>query len=292
MYFTQINAAWSILERIKLIKPKKEDSVASRFIRLCESHGVHRNQIPRVFGHNLTVADVASADALLSRLSEEILEDACKRFAVRREWLDGASSEIYPIHHFSKDFDEFTDFITQLTSENPDSYIRVILIKPDEKSYGQPALLLFEEKIGNTADNSYYRYHLSNEWIYSSGMVRGYLTAYIAKCLLYRRLHVFGISAPSKLIKSISDGQTMLGWNGKGAIEGIKGRKWYPEDMALSPEDFLDGVNPETDKFGVIEGLSIWLKLESQGHMKLGLNIERERNARQLFEQELKKYSA
>ena len=29
------------------------DSVASRFIRLFENHGVHRNQIPRFFGHGL-----------------------------------------------------------------------------------------------------------------------------------------------------------------------------------------------------------------------------------------------
>lgn len=166
---SEINAGWSLWERITNLKKKKEDSVASRFVRLFESHGVHRNQIPRVFGHNLTVADVAGDDTLLNKLTEEMLEDACKLFTVSREWLDGASSEIYPSRSFSKDIEEFDDFITRLVSENHDSYIRVILIKPVEKiSYGQPdfALLLFEEEIGRIADRPYYRYHLSNEWIY------------------------------------------------------------------------------------------------------------------------------
>jgi len=295
---SEIDAALSLGGRFaKLIKwlkgqRTKEGSVASRFVRLFESHGVHRNQIPRVFGHNLTVADVAGDDTLLNKLTEDMLEDACNLFAVRREWLDGASSEIYLPYFFYKNIEDFDDFITQLISENHDSYIRVILIKPSEKIYGQPALLLFEEKIGRIGEQSYYRYHLFNEWIYSYWRCRGYLTAYIALCFLHPKLHVFGISASSKLIKSISDGKKMLGWNGKGAIEGVKGRRWYPEDMALSPEDFLDGINPETDKFGVIASLTMWLKLESQGYMKLGLNTDKEKNARQLFEQELKKYSA
>jgi hypothetical protein len=113
---TEINAGWSILEKFgnltgKLSNLIKEESVAARFVRLFESHGVHRNQIPRIFKHGLTVADFVNEEKLNEKLSEDVLEDACKLFAVHREWIDGASSQIYPVHFFYKNIKGFLAFI-------------------------------------------------------------------------------------------------------------------------------------------------------------------------------------
>ena len=68
--------------------------VASRFIRLFESHGIHRNQISRFIGHDLTLKDVQDDASLLAKIDEPLLEAVCERFAVRREWLDGAEPQI------------------------------------------------------------------------------------------------------------------------------------------------------------------------------------------------------
>jgi hypothetical protein len=96
---------------------------------------------------------------------------------------------------------------------------------------------------------------------------------------------LFGISAPVHIIQSISNGKKLLGWNGAGFLT-IKGKRWHPEYMALSPEIFLDGL----DKHSAVDALRIWIKLSDQGYMKLGLDNDEEKNVRQLFEQELKKY--
>ena len=39
-------------------RKRPQETVAGRFIRLFESHGVHRNQIPRFFGHGLAVQQI------------------------------------------------------------------------------------------------------------------------------------------------------------------------------------------------------------------------------------------
>ena len=63
-----------ILDRYKKgnkppLKTPIEDSIAERFIQIFEHHGIHRNQIPRVFDHGLSLHDVASTDNLLPKLS-------------------------------------------------------------------------------------------------------------------------------------------------------------------------------------------------------------------------------
>ena len=45
-------------------------------------------------------------------------------------------------------------------------------------------------------------------------------------------------------------------------------KTWDPEDMADSPEQFLKGVNPEEDNFGLISGLKLWIELAQKGLME------------------------
>lgn len=89
-------------------------TVTSRFVQLFESHGVHRNQIPRFFGHGITLHDLRNDDALLGKLDETILEAACARFAVRREWLDGADLQAHTCHDFYKEPQDFVTFVETL----------------------------------------------------------------------------------------------------------------------------------------------------------------------------------
>lgn len=65
-----------------------------------EHHGVHRNQIPRLFDNGLTLQDVANTENFLPKLSPEILKSACDLFAIRLEWLEGVDDQIYQAHDF------------------------------------------------------------------------------------------------------------------------------------------------------------------------------------------------
>lgn len=265
---------------------KPVETVATRFIRLFENHGVHRNQIPRFFGHSLELKDVQDDASLVTKLDETILEAACKRFAVRREWLDGAESRIHFGHDFYKHPDGFADFLVKLKTANPDGELGGVLIAPNDQGWQAGALLILQETVGAVGEKPIYRYHLCNNWVFSYWKARAYLTACVA-IAWKNQVYVHGIRMPNKEITRLAEGKTLLGWQGEGIWE-LGSKTWDPEDMALKPGAFLEGVDPEQDNFGIKSGLRLWLDLEQQGLMGTGCPVA---NVRQLFLQELEKYS-
>ncbi len=290
----EVLASLNILEKlgkfgiwVRVILDKPVETIACRFIRLFESHGVHRNQIPRFFGHGLELKDVQDDASLVAKLDEKILEAACTRFAVRREWLDGAESQIHPDHDFYKYPKDFADFLVQLKTANPDGMLRGVLIAPNDQGWQAGALLILRETVGAVGEKPIYRYHLCNNWAFSYWKARAYLTACVA-IAWKRRVYVHGLRIPAKEIKKLAEGKTLLGWQGEGIGE-LGSKTWDPEDMALKPGAFLEGVDPEQDNFGIRSGLRLWLELEEQGLMGTGDPVT---NVRQLFQQELEKYSA
>lgn len=288
MIFSEFDAFTSLVEKAsKIYKTAKNktdqsnDTISSRFMNLFEAHGVHRNQIPRVFGHGITISSVQSDTSLLPHLTEQTLEDACLLFNIHREWLDGADKQVYPTYDFYKDPNAFKEFIENLTSN-----INGVLLTPKEKNTAQESLLLLQEVIGHIEDKPFYRYYLINNWYYSYWKSRAYLAACIAHCWA-RKIHVHGLFLLSKTIEKISCGENLMPM-GKDGIYYFNGKKWYPEDMALNPDVFLKGVDPEIDKFGLKAGLQLWLKLESKGHMHTGLEND---DTRKNFMRELEKFS-
>lgn len=261
--------------------------VAQRFVEIYKAHGVERTQIPRFLGKEfgLTLADVSTDEKLLQALNEEIINKTCEIFGVRREWLDGADSQVHPVHDFYKQPREFSDFIETLLAANPEEgRIIGVLAAPKERDWQAYALLILQETIGVIGDKPIYRFHLCNNWVFSYWKARAFLTACVAAAWK-RNVYVSGIYLPKNEINRLADGNVLLGWQGDGARK-LGHNAWYPEDMALNPEEFLRGVAPEQDNYGIKSGLSLWLELEEEGFMDTGFVI----SARQQFQQELAKY--
>jgi hypothetical protein len=287
--FDQIEAFFALTDRIKRWRRSKtaltDESVASRFIRLFESHGVHRNQIPRFFDHGLRLADVKDASVLLPRLDEPMLDDACRLFAVRREWLDGAEKRIYPCHDFYKRPDQFASFVDGIASENPQGDIDGLLIVPEPPGHEPEALLIIEESVGFVGDKAIRRFHLCNNWSFAYWKARAYLTACVA--IAWKRdIHIRGIYSPAKELSKIVEGESLLGWQGEG-LQAIHGKRWDAEDMALKPEVYLRGIDPERQRYGLRAALELWLDLDGQGLMDTGLDVS---GVRERFIAERKKY--
>lgn len=286
----EVNAALSLWDRFKKFldsrKSPPQESVAMRFVRLFESHGVHRNQIPRFIGHGLTLKDVKDDAVLLEKLDEALLEAACAKFAVRREWLDGAEEQIHPCHDFYKDPEGFSQFLEKLLARDPGVRWHGVLLVPEERNSEAWAVIVLQEPIGDIGDKAIYRYHLFNNWLFTYWKSRAYLAACIA-IAWKMKLHIHGRKLPTKEIDELMHGNKLLGRNGNDVWEG-RYTKWYPEDMALKPEVFLDGVDAERDNFGIKSGLRLWLDLEKRGLMDTGLELE---SARSIFQKELEKYT-
>ena len=257
------------------------ESVSSRFVRLFESHGVHRNQIPRFFGNGLALKDVQSDADLMLRLDETILQATCDLFAVRREWLDGADNQIFPIHYFYKYPHAFGEFVDALKAANPDEEIRGVVLAPSIPGQDVEALLVLQEIVGWVGDKAIYRYHFCGDWKLGYWKSRTYLTACVA--LAWRHgVFIHGVFADAERLQELARGHALPTWTADGIWSfGIK--QWDPEDMALRPEAFLDGLDPELEKFGLKEGLRLWLSLCDKGFMNTGLGMYSVDEIRQSF---------
>lgn len=283
----QLVAAVDLFDRMKDRYRKwrnpPQESVASRFIRLFEAHGVHRNQIPRFFGHGIKLSDLQSDDSLLLKLDESMLEDACERFAVRRTWLDGADPQVYPHHDFYKYPSDFARFITKLRAGNPDGELSGILVSPSEQVPNGQAVLILQEYIGELGGKAIYRNHLFTGWVFEYWKSRAYLTTCIA--LAWKAgIYTHGRVAAPETISGYADGCLLLDAE---EFDRLGRSGWHPEDMALDPAVFLDELDFEKDNYGVRAGLKLWLDLQQEGLMDLGHHSS---EARLKFQAELEKY--
>lgn len=289
MIFGEIDSALNLIEKFKkyfnLSKKSVElESVTTRFIHLFETHGVHRNQIPRFFGHGITLKDLQDDFSLITKLDEEILDDACELFAVRREWLDGADKQVHFHHDFYKQPKEFLRFITNLKLANAEGQLDGELFAPDDPDFNAEAILILNEIIGYVGNEPIYRYHLCNNWAYSYWKARAYLTACVA-IAWKQKVYIRGTITAKKFINKLTQGEILLACQKEG-VESLFGKRWYAEDMALLPKAFLQDMIPERHNFGLVSGLDLWLKLDEQGWMDTGL----EKSAKLLFIEERAKY--
>lgn len=246
-------------------KKAESDSVATRFVQLFEAHGVHRNQIPRVIGHGLTVADVQSYETLLPKLSEELLNAACMLFAVRREWLDGADQQVYPTHDFYKRPEYFVEFIESLKKSGNGERVDGILLIPEEKSRNSRALIILQQAISFVGNKPIYRFHICDNWNFPYWKARGYLVACIASAWK-RDVCILGRICPSSEIHRYECGMTLLNWRD----DGIFTIKWLhtdpPYKMAREPSAYMEYI--DEGQFGLVSALDLWLELDKQGLME------------------------
>jgi len=257
------------------------ESVATRFVRLFEAHGVHRNQISRVFGHGLAPVHLQSDATLMPVLTDAMLDAAAAMFAVRREWLDGASDQVYPLHDFYKKPREFGEFIAELRRQSPGGIQGIVLVA-EGTDLEDTALVVLEQEIGRVGERPLYRYHVCNNWHWGYWKSRAYLTACVVLAW-NAKAYLMGRRVPIEVIRQYREGTRFLEYGFDGALP-LDGMLWHPEDMAVKPEVYLAGL--DEGEFGIRQGLSLWLELEAEGFMKTDLPYA---NVRQVFERALAK---
>lgn len=273
MIFSEFSSFLSIIDwfnkRISKNQPEPKDSVAVRFVQLFEAHGVHRNQIPRFFGFDLKLADVSDDEKLLKVLNEDMLDAATERFAIRREWLDGASDQIYDTHHFYKYPKDFAEFIDKLKART--EYLGGLLYVPEQYkgSRDKETLIVLEEQIGEIGDKQIYRYHLCNGWVFNYWKCRAYITACIA-IAWKRNIYIHGSTVKAKDLEKYTEGQAFPPLSEIGGISRLTGQRFDPEGMTLDPAQYLAGV--DEGEFGEQAALGHWLMLAEQGWMDSGFD--------------------
>jgi len=286
----QIEAALTIGKWIKKhFTVNKVNPLVSRFISLFEKHGIHRNEIPHFFGHGLTLADIASNKKLLSKLTPEMQQSACKLFAVRLKWLQCVDDRIYETHDFYKRPEEYAEFLAQLIADGEYRIIATLVLSTNPSQEGD-SLLILEEPVGYIGDEPVIRYHLCSNWYSKYWKARADLTACIAMTL--KQPVFMKERRTSSKIGTFCAGKEFINdlYNLPFAVEsdGLFKRRfqdWHPDCWIYDPTAFVEGV--EDDDFGKANALARWLYYFDQGYMETGYQLE---NARTEFAALLEKY--
>lgn len=271
---SQVTGLFQLGERLvvywkKWRKPPVPETLAGRFIRLFESHGVHRNQIPRFFGHGLQFKDVQDDATLLPCLTDTHLADACELFGVQRQWLERGEGSAHVRSYFYVQplaFGAYLDELLAARKELRDVPVKAELFGLSEADRRVDSTLVIAVPIGELNDAVIYRFH------HVDGGPLGYWksrvsTAALVAQALARNLWVNGRACDAKLLGKLTYETDLLGQQGRESLMDSS-RRWDVEDWLLDPEALLDGVDPERDSFGVRSALEMWLKLDAEGLMK------------------------
>lgn len=270
----QIPGFFQLVEKLvgywkKWRKPPVPETLAGRFIRLFESHGVHRNQIPRFFDHGLQFKDVQDDAALLPCLTDAHLADACELFGVQRQWLERGEGSAHVRSHFTlqpQAFGAFLDELLAAREELRDVPVKAVLLGVSEPDRQIESTLVIAVPIGELNDEVIYRYHHVDGGPLGYWKSRVSTAAMVAQALA-RDLWVSGRACDAKQLQKLTHEIDLLGPQARDALMD-RSRRWDVEDWLLDPAALLDGVDPERNTFGVRSALEMWLKLDAEGWMK------------------------
>jgi hypothetical protein len=275
-YLAAIVNVFSLWERLKhrWFPSVVVTNTAQRFIRLFEAHGVSRAQIPRFFGHDLTIHQVEDDSELLKVLDTNILESAAALFGIRLDWLEGGSEELYELKHFYKQPQKFGEWLDSLTDEadkiKVDGWLLTTVFKTDQYD----ALILMREKVGELADENIYRYYFCEQWIYGYWKCRADIAACVAQGWK-RNQYITGRMLTQKVFNKIIS----LKFVPDSELEGtaIANQRFQAEDLTLNPKFFVKGLSE--GQFGIENAVALWLEYQQLGLMDSGFG-----NKRSVFE--------
>ena len=176
-YFVFSSAIARLTEKEK--QPATPNLVAKRFRELFVDHGVEETQIPRIFS-KITLEDLTSDEALIKKLSPEVINEAAKLFKVRVEWIEGIDETIYGHWSCYKRPQFFFEYLKTIKYDDHSFPFRIITTtqKFDFKDDShQPFSILFVEKFTDIHDVSINRYQLDRGWSWEEDPCRIQLKA-------------------------------------------------------------------------------------------------------------------
>jgi len=113
---------------------KKIDSVSSRILSIFETHGVHRNQINRFMGYDLSIADYQSSESFLPHITDEMITAISSKFSIRQQWIECASSQCHDWYSFYKSPSSYKKFLEEQLRGSDKNDIDLFLLNSKQKN--------------------------------------------------------------------------------------------------------------------------------------------------------------
>jgi len=142
--------------------------VAYRFLKVFHDHGVKITQIQRLIPE-ATLDKVTDPMALLTALTNDVLNRTAELFGIQRAWLDGVDECMYPSRKAYQNPPVFFELFASLAPCSAGESLRAYCTAPAldyRDSRRQPIVIVFAEKIADWDDgNELIRFRpLTEEW--------------------------------------------------------------------------------------------------------------------------------
>lgn len=219
-------------------------SPAQRFVAVFESHGIHRNQIPRYLPDLLNLSDVQNDQTLSKVLSQEMIDQAADLFKVDRGWIECAKSHPYLTHNFYKRPEKFIEFLEDILTSGSDLTGVVFTSGAPGSGHHADTFILLEETFEFSPDNYLTRYYILDNWYFNYGKSRAYLVACVAAAWR-KNVYIHGRRVSKDFVRKYQFGEKLLSPD---LTEYWAGVHWHPEDMALDPRRLIEGLPEQHDK--------------------------------------------
>lgn len=269
---SELFAGFQFAEKIahysqRFFKRPEPDTPASRFLALFDAHGVKPGQISTFFDHNLSIADCHSAESLTKVLTSDLMGKASQLFGINRDWLDCASDVVYEPHSFYKNPQGFDAYLKSIALESH-LPLRATMYMPTSSNLFYPdnsGVLVISVPAGEVNQRTIYRFELVYYSCVCYWHCRGYLAANLASMLRNYAI-IDGSYVAAKVLEPVAQGQRLPVYD-YGSQDSfrlkVKGHVSI-EELISHPDKYLEGVDPETDKFGHREAIDLWLNMADQ----------------------------
>ncbi len=241
---SEILALFHIVDRFEEKKNANKETPASRFVAVFESHGIHRNQIPRYLPDVLTLANVQSDKALTTVLNQKMIDRVSDLFRVNADWIECASSNPYQPFDFYKQPQKFVEFIEDLLTSGSDLCGVVFTSAAPGSGHHADTFILLEETFDIAPELPLTRYYILDNWFFNYGKSRAYLIACVAAAWK-KDVYIHGRKVSKELVRKYEFGEKLLEPD---VTDHWPGAHWHPEDMALDPKKLIEGLPTSHDK--------------------------------------------
>jgi hypothetical protein len=241
-------------------------SVASRFIQLFEAHGVHRNQIPVFFKHNLTLADVQTEASLIEKLTPETLTDAEQLFFINPEWLAHGQGDIYLQHSFYNHPEEFGSYIDSLLQISTNKHFECVVFRSSKpKTNENDALLILKTPIGEIQQRPIYAYHFCPGWTTHYWKSCADLACCISQAD-QRKIYSHGSFVEHHWLQNVMSANALPVYDFEDScIQYSSTGYWNPSEFSDSTKSFIEPLSINQDNFSIPSAVARWLYYYDKG---------------------------
>lgn len=211
--------------------------LAERWLAVFDNHDIHRSQIALILKRpDLVPAHFQSGENILQVLSDDLIEETCRLFNIRRAWLDGESDTPFDHTYIGGDMTQVVEAMVEMRRRGISCSVVCIKTRKGElcQHADQAVGALIETELMELNDRSigcYLPFPTGPGFCWSNIKHRWYMKQLLLAAR-WLELHFFGWTLSTADMTHLGEGETF-----PAHVRRRDQESWYPDDYVYGPEE-------------------------------------------------------